>query len=162
MERPPSARNADVPNQGRAHHAVSASAHHRNVPPGSGANATSQKPVHEPGAEMPAPPSRSTGKNHTATAKTSTGKTKAIANAPFFYLEKTLIWNLTNGLCLVLLVWSAWWAYLPQGVLRLGLGLWVPPLVFAAVIWFAPEILRWNETMHATLNPATRSLHDNR
>ena len=85
-----------------------------------------------------------------------------LANAPFFYLEKTLIWNLTNGLCLVLLVWSAWWAYLPQGVLRLGLGLWVPPLVFAAVIWFAPEILRWNETMHATLNPATRSLHDNR
>lgn len=81
-----------------------------------------------------------------------------LANAPFFDLEKTLIWNLTSGLCLVLLVWSAWWAYLPQGVLRLGLGLWVPPLVFAAAVWFAPEILRWNETMHATLNPATRSL----
>lgn len=81
-----------------------------------------------------------------------------LANAPFFDLEKTLIWNLTSGLCLVLLVWSAWWAYLPQGVLRLGLGLWVPPLVFAAAVWFTPEILRWNETMHATLNPATRSL----
>ena len=89
-------------------------------------------------------------------------ETLLLANAPFFHLEKTLVWNLTNGLCLVLLVWAAWWAYLPQGVLRLRLGLWVPPIVFAAVVWFAPEILRWNETMHATLNPATRSLHDNR
>ena len=81
-----------------------------------------------------------------------------LANAPFLATDAAQALNHANLLCLILVAGAVWWAYLPQGVLRLRLGLWVPPLAFAAAIALSPAAARACPALPAASTHETEAL----